>query len=135
MGPDARLTPGELCSTPTAHRYPEQINYCERDVVYEMKMEVFDLYRAAGYKLNPGDRNKYKIDHYIPLCAGGANTVENLWPQHYSIYAITDSIEELACAKLKLGKLTQAKTVEILKKVKNNLSLAPEVTKTLQAIR
>jgi hypothetical protein len=121
MGPLARLTPGELCDRPSAYRYPENIAYCERSVSTEEKDVVFAEYRQIGYKLSYTNRSSYKIDHFIPLCAGGSNNKENLWPQHISIATVTDSIEKLGCDKMALGKLSQARMVFLIKAVKNDL--------------
>lgn len=127
MGPIARLTPGELCDRPARYRYPENIAYCEREVSTQEKDIVFAAYRQAGYTLSYTQRSSYKIDHYIPLCAGGSNNKENLWPQHISIANITDSLEKLGCDKMALGKLSQARMVYLIKLVKNNLSQAQAV--------
>lgn len=127
MGPTARLTPGELCDRPARYRYPENIAYCEREVSTQEKDIVFASYRQLGYRLSYTQRSSYKIDHYIPLCAGGSNNKENLWPQHISIANITDSIEKLGCDKMALGKLSQARMVQLIKLVKNNLSQAQAV--------
>lgn len=129
--PVAKLTPGELCDRPSRYRYPENIAYCERDVSTLQKDEVFRAYRQAGYKLSYEQRSSYKIDHYIPLCAGGSNNNENLWPQHLSIYNITDSIEKLGCDKMALGKVTQKRFVQLIMIVKNDLSKANAVRQEL----
>lgn len=127
MGPVARVTPGELCDHPSRYRYPENIAYCERDVSSSEKDEVFNQYRELGYRLTEAHRSSYKVDHYIPLCVGGSNNAANLWPQHLSISQITDSIEKLTCDKMALGKLKQAKAVQLIKRVKNDLNQANAV--------
>ena len=127
LGPSARLTPGELCDRPSRYRYPENIAYCEREVSTLEKDVVFASYRQLGYRLSYTNRSSYKIDHYIPLCAGGSNNKENLWPQHISIANVTDSIEKLGCDKMALGKLSQARMVYLIKLVKNNLNQAQAV--------
>lgn len=133
-GPIARLTPGELCDRPARYRYPENIAYCERNVTTEQKDQIFATYRNHGYRLSHSERSSYKIDHFISLCAGGSNNNENLWPQHISIAAITDSIEKLGCDKMALGKLTQAKFIVMLKRVKNDLSQANAVKTELSRL-
>lgn len=122
-GPDARLTTGTLCDRPIEHRYPEQIAYCGRDVDSFTKNEVFTAYRRIGYLLPTSDRAEYKIDHYIPLCMGGSNNSNNLWPQHVSIYTKTDSLEKAICDKMAAGRMHQADAVKMMRAVKNNLSL------------
>ncbi len=134
MGPVARLTPGQLCATPTEYRYSERIAYCERDVSTEQKDQVFALYRRMGYTLSYTNRSSYKIDHFIPLCAGGANTNANLWPQHISIANITDSIEKLGCEKMAAGSLSQARFVYLIRVVKNDLRQAQAVTLELSRL-
>ena len=135
LAPIPQLTPGELCSSPTEYRYQENIPYCERDVAYELKEQVFNEYRLAGFLIPANERSSYKIDHFIPLCAGGANTFENLWPQHKTIYEITDSLEVLACEKLKLGKINQRNVVALIKKAKMNLNQVRSVRDQLARLR
>lgn len=134
QGPDARLTSGALCTTPVQHRYPEQIPYCDRDVSTATKNEIFVAYRRLGYVLPSNTRQDYKIDHYIPLCMGGANSKTNLWPQHVSIYSQTDPLEQAICAKMSAGRMDQVDAVKMIKAVKNNLSLLPQAYKQLQAL-
>lgn len=125
--PDPVLTPGELCSHPDSYRYPERIKYCERDVEVGLKRHVIDTYdKSRGYQVSQMSRKKFKIDHYIPLCMGGANTRDNLWPQHESLYKKTDFVENLACDKMAQGRLKQADAVELIKAVKNNQVRADE---------
>jgi hypothetical protein len=134
-GPDAKITPGTLCTHPDEYRYAEQIPYCERDVSSALKAEIFETYRnELGYTLDPKTRSSYKIDHYIPLCAGGSNEETNLWPQHISVFQITDPIEFLGCEQLKAGKITQKSLIVMIRKAKLNLSEAPAILRTLQAL-
>jgi hypothetical protein len=134
IAPDANLTPGSLCDQPSYQRYPEQINYCERDVSSETKAEVFEIYDQIGYRTQFMSRGAFKIDHYIPLCAGGSNQTTNLWPQHESIYRITDDLEALICDKMAEGSLRQADAVDLIIKAKNHLDLVPDIEAQLRAL-
>lgn len=134
MGPDKSLTPGEVCTSSGVYRYPERISYCARDVSSNRKKIIFEDYRKLGFDLPANDRGSYKIDHYIPLCAGGSNSSTNLWPQHKSVYEITDPIEPLLCAKMSEGRLKQAEAIQLIKKVKNDLSQADTVTDYLNRL-
>ncbi|MCX6130207.1 MAG: hypothetical protein NTX25_14225, partial [Proteobacteria bacterium] len=81
------LTPGATCKNPSEYRYPEQIPYCDRSVSSSTKNKVIRTYDSQlQYTIASMSRNDFKIDHYIPLCMGGANDVANLWPQHKSVY-------------------------------------------------
>lgn len=125
--PDPVLTPGELCSSPDSYRYPEHIKYCERDVDGSEKNDIIRMYdRERGFRVGQMARKKFKIDHYIPLCMGGANSRDNLWPQHESVYKITDDLEALACEKMAEGSLKQAAAIDLIKAVKNDLKRAEE---------
>lgn len=127
-GPDALLTPGSLCERPDAYRYPEKVPYCNRDVDSSLKADIFQNYRNDGYRLDPKDRSSYKIDHLIPLCAGGSNNEDNLWPQHKSVYEITDPMEPAACDAMKAGKIKQAEVVKLILAAKKDLSLVKKTT-------
>ncbi|WPU66759.1 HNH endonuclease signature motif containing protein [Peredibacter starrii] len=134
--PDRRLTPGKFCEPQlaTEYRYQEQIPYCARDVSSELKDEIFQSYRRLGFSLNSVQRSDYKIDHYIPLCLGGSNDKANLWPQHVSVYSITDSIEALSCEKLQQNRISRRDAVTVLLTVKNDLSKAKEAMKYLRSL-
>jgi hypothetical protein len=126
-GPDATLTPGAVCTHPDAKRYPEQINYCNRNVDSATKRDVFIKYDQMGYRTGQMDRSKFKIDHYISLCMGGGNDEANLWPQHESVYTITDPLEAALCEKMAEGKLLQKDAIALIKQGKANLDQVPAI--------
>lgn len=133
-GPDPRLTPGAICTLDQQYRYPERISYCERDVSVELKASIFEAYRKElGYQLS-GERSTYKIDHFIPLCAGGSNERTNLWPQHESIFTITDPIEALVCKKLAAARIKQQDAINLIVLVKRDLSQANNITHHLKSL-
>lgn len=134
-GPDALMTPGSLCERPDAYRYPEKIPYCNRDVDSSLKADIFQNYRNDGYRLDPKERSSYKIDHLIPLCAGGSNNEDNLWPQHKSVYEITDPMEPAACDAMKAGKIKQAEVVKLILAAKRDLSLVKKTTEYFLSLR
>lgn len=134
-GPNPQLTPGKLCDRPTTYRYPEHIAYCDRDVSYDSKELIIARYdQQLGYHINSLNRGDFKIDHYIPLCAGGSNDITNLWPQHKSIYNITDPVEPLVCEKMLAGKLRQADAIKLITRAKNYLSQVAEVMRILKSL-
>jgi hypothetical protein len=133
--PNLTETPGQLCTSPTTIRYPEKIRYCERNVDSYLKNAVIQKYdRLFGYEIRTMNRGDFKIDHLIPLCAGGANSEENLWPQHKCVYAITDPLEPLICQKMLDGKLLQADAVKLILQAKMNLDQVPAIIKQVQAL-
>ena len=127
-GPNEGMTPGSVCKNPSKYRYPENIPYCERDVESQLKRDIIVQYdRKLGYRIQTMDRQAFKIDHYIPLCMGGSNSRDNLWPQHRSVYEITDPLEQLLCEKMAHGLLRQAQAMDLVRKAKNDLDQAPEI--------
>jgi hypothetical protein len=64
--PSPKLTPGRIARSEKDRR----------GVTVEMEQKVF-----ARYRLPWSRRAAYKIDHLIPLELGGADTIDNLWPQ------------------------------------------------------
>ncbi len=133
--PDPRLTPGSYCKSPDGHRYPERIPYCERQVSKGTKWKVIETYnRELNYDIDRGNRAQFKIDHMIPLCAGGSNEVSNLWPQHQTIYEITDPLEGIACEKMAAGRLQQKRAVELLVRAKLVLEEAPAILEILESL-
>jgi hypothetical protein len=64
--PDPKLTPGKV-----ARRDKDR-----NGVTEEMERKVFDRYHIPWRR-----RAEFKIDHLIPAELGGADTIDNLWPQ------------------------------------------------------
>lgn len=120
--PDLEITPGKLCDRPSSFRYSEKIAYCDRDVSYETKEIVIKEYdQKKNFSILSLPRADFKIDHLIPLCAGGSNDIVNLWPQHKSVYAQTDPLEPVVCAKMNQGKLKQKDAVLLIIEAKTQL--------------
>jgi hypothetical protein len=58
----------------------------ERHVTADMKRQVFELYGYSGYDdphCIPAGKRTCEIDHLISRELGGADVVDNLWPQAY----------------------------------------------------
>ena len=126
--PDPNVTPGRLCDHADQIRYPEMIRYCERHVETHVKVRIIQIYDTRfGYTISRQNRADFKIDHYIPLCMGGSNDVQNLWPQHKSIYQHTDPLEALLCEKMKFGRLRQLQAIELIRRAKNDLSQVRQI--------
>lgn len=121
MHADPRLTTGKLCKDPDDYRFPERIPYCKRSVSSRTKWEVIHEYDRLGFSIAQMNRKEFKIDHYLPLCLGGANGKENLWPQHRSVYTKTDPVEFKLCSLLQQGDLLQEEAIEWIKYAKTNL--------------
>ena len=132
IGPDGSVTPGSLCPHPDSYRYPEHIGYCHRNVAPAMKRDIIAQYdRDFGYHVGSLNRGDVKIDHYIPLCMGGSNERNNLWPQYKTIYVQTDQIEEKLCEMMSRGRLKQADAVQKMTHVKNHLDEAAQLNQEL----
>lgn len=122
------VTPGELCTDSPVHRYPENIVYCERNVDTQTKNQVIKMYdEKFGYSIRQMNRGDFKIDHFIPLSIGGSNSIENLWPQHKSVYTVTDNLEHLLFQKISEGRIKQAEAIRVIREGKTNLDRVPEL--------
>ncbi len=120
--PTSELTPGSLCDRPDELRYAERISYCKRNVSSATKARIFDNYEKLGYELlRRFPREKFKIDHFVTLCAGGSNEEDNLWPQHQEVFTITDELEQTVCEKLAGGRLRQAQALDYIRRGKLDL--------------
>ena len=128
LNPIDELTPGDVCESERNRRYPERIPYCSRNVSSSKKRRVIAIYdREYGFHVGDMNRRDFKVDHYISLCMGGSNQISNLWPQHRSVYELTDPLEGKLCRLMAQGKMKQADAIETLKYAKNNLEEAQEV--------
>lgn len=79
--PDPDTTPGKTCTSRDAdfseYKYSAHVAICTRNVSTAEKQKVADAYGG----IPKSSWKKYEFDHLIPLCAGGANSIENIWPQ------------------------------------------------------
>ena len=133
--PDVVLTPGSLCSIGETFRYTEAIRYCDRDVASAMKNSIIETYdRTFGYSIAAMPREDFKIDHYIPLCMGGSNELDNLWPQHQDTFALTDKVEASLCNLMSKDRMLQADAVELVKWVKFNFSESNRLLEALSKV-
>ncbi len=134
--PHPGLTPGSVCAKTQKTRYKEQIRYCERDVKAETKIKIIQTYDLElGYSISKMNRGDFKIDHYIPLCAGGSNEVDNLWPQHRSVFELTDQLEGELCVHMALGLMLQEEAIKLITYFKDFPDRAPDEFKRLQDLR
>lgn len=78
--PNPKLTPGKVA----------QKDNDRKGVTVQMERKVFDRYRIPWER-----RREYKIDHLIPLDLGGADTIDNLWPQSLRIKPYNAERKEL----------------------------------------
>ncbi len=83
MLPDPRLTPGK--ADPAVSQANIQATVCKdgytktvRNVSEAEKKQVMER-----YGLPESDLRLVEIDHFFSLEIGGANDVDNLWPQYY----------------------------------------------------
>jgi hypothetical protein len=106
-------TPGKLCATNDPDyaevRYVEHIPICKRHITREMKAIVAKLYGVSQK-----DWHKYEFDHLIPLGIGGANSIDNLWPQILTEAHEKDKVEEKAYLEMKSGKINQKQAVKMI---------------------
>ncbi len=134
-GPNPVKTPGSICTDSPVKRYKEQITYCERDVSSDLKRSLIVMYdRELGYHIATMSRNDFKIDHFIPLSIGGSNEAENLWPQHKSVYQVTDPLEHLLGQKISEGRIKQADAIRVVREAKLNLGRVPDLIHYVQGL-
>lgn len=132
VSPISSETPGSLCNRADELRYPEHIKYCERDVESTLKKQIFINYdKKFGFETTQMQRTAFKIDHLIPLCMGGSNQIDNLWPQHISIYEKTDPVEPFLCDLMAGGRLKQAEAVKIIIQIKQSPESASDEMRKL----
>ena len=99
--PNAKLTPGKIAQ-----------NESDRQgVTLAMEQKVFARYRLPWTR-----RAEFKIDHLIPLELGGADAIENLWPQNIRVKPYGAERKELLTgilvAKIAAGKLALSQAQE-----------------------
>jgi hypothetical protein len=89
--PDKRLTPGATHNLSKAEICSTKWGQDERAVTAAMKAEVFANYGLTGnqdsyctpHGANASEHRRCEVDHLVSRELGGADEVENLWPQRY----------------------------------------------------
>jgi hypothetical protein len=101
MLPNRKLTPGRI-----ARKDKDRSGVTE-----EMERKVFSRYHIPWRR-----RLEFKLDHLIPLELGGADAVENLWPQSLTTKPYGVERKELLTrcllTRIAEGKMTLAKAQE-----------------------
>ena len=93
--PNRKLTPGKV-----ARRDEDR-----HGVTEEMERKVFSRYHIPWRR-----RPEFKVDHLIPAELGGADTIDNLWPQ--SLYTLPynaqrkDLLTQRLLARIAAGEMT-----------------------------
>ena len=83
--PDARCSPGAINPTITLAvlKNPEFRTSCIRDCATtgSQKANTYGAYGIAPPSRNSGKSQTCELDHVVPLELGGADTLDNIWPQ------------------------------------------------------
>jgi hypothetical protein len=83
--PDPNCTPGAINPTLTIEvlRDPRFTTRCVRDAATkeEEKVTTYEWYHVARPSNNSGENQSCELDHLISLELGGAETLDNIWPQ------------------------------------------------------
>lgn len=102
--PDSKLTPGDTLDVTLQDIRTIGYSSKVRNVPIAVKREVYALYGV--HYTGPG---KYEVDHLIPLCLGGSNSVRNLWPESYLTTPwnahVKDRLESRLLALVREGKV------------------------------
>ena len=110
--PNFKNTPGLPCSTAdkdfSGLDYPEQIARCNRNILDSEKAAVSAIYG----NIPKSDWPQYEFDHLLPICAGGSNNSDNLWPQPIAEAKKKDVLEVDICLAMKAGALKQSDAVQ-----------------------
>lgn len=83
--PDPSCTPGAFNPTVTLEilKDPNFRTGCIRDQATKpaVKAETYDWYGIKHPSNNKGTNQVCELDHFVPLELGGADTLDNIWPQ------------------------------------------------------
>jgi hypothetical protein len=88
--PDPHVTPGAVVST-------DRTMACAQGRTTRPRMVDAECRVLALYGLQWSERGNYEIDHLVPRCIGGADTVSNLWPEPLAEAVRKDQKEREIC--------------------------------------
>jgi hypothetical protein len=116
--PDASCTPGAIDSTVTEDVLKDSRfrTSCIRNRVTSnaKKNTTYDWYKIDHPDNNTGQTQTCELDHLVPLELGGADTLNNIWPQcgppgvplSERYFKRKDAIENFLTAQVKAGKIS-----------------------------
>jgi hypothetical protein len=80
--------------------------------------ELRDYHDKAALAAAQGIRDpwNYELDHYIPLCLGGADDESNLRFQPWSAARKKDDLEWAVCGLVCRGEMTQQEGIDLIKR-------------------
>ena len=103
--PNPKLTPGRIARSEKDRR----------GVTLAMEQKVFARYRLPWTR-----RAEFKIDHLIPLELGGADTLDNLWPQSVRMRPYgadrKELLTEVLLRKIARGQISLAQAQEEIRR-------------------
>jgi|HubBroStandDraft_5_1064220.scaffolds.fasta_scaffold131001_2 hypothetical protein len=118
--PDAACTPGAINPTVTLDvlRSTEFTTRCERNKAStaEQKNIAYGEYNTPHPVNNRGQNQTCELDHLISLELGGADTIDNIWPQcgpdgaalAQRYFRIKDGVENYLAVQVRLGTISLA---------------------------
>ena len=116
--PDARCSPGAINPTVTLAvlKNPEFRTGCIRDcaTTSAQKANTYGAYGIARPSRNSGNTQTCELDHVVPLELGGADTLDNIWPQcgptgaplPQRYFKEKDIVENYLASQVKKGRIT-----------------------------
>jgi hypothetical protein len=116
--PDAACTPGAINPTVTLKVLKSKTftTGCERDVASSVaqKQTTYGAYHIQKPGQNSGQNQVCELDHLVSLELGGADTVDNIWPQcgpdaatlKNRYFKIKDGVENYLATKVKAGSIS-----------------------------
>jgi hypothetical protein len=95
------MTPGETLPVTAAQVSVAGCSSSVRSVSVSDKRAVYAEYGLAY----PQAARTYECDHFIPLCLGGSNSTENLWPEPHPEYHWKDGLEVYLWREVRAGRI------------------------------
>jgi len=115
--PDPNCTPGAINPTLTVNvlSAPTFTTKCVRDhaTTANQKNQTYDWYGIEHPAQNTGKTQTCELDHLISLELGGADTLDNIWPQcgpdgvtlPARYFKMKDTVENYLAAEVKAGRM------------------------------
>ena len=115
--PDPNCTPGAINPTLTIDVLRDRgfTTKCVRDVaaMEEEKATTFDWYDIPHPSQNSGETQICELDHLISLELGGADTLDNIWPQcgpsgvslSQRFFKLKDIVENFLAMQVRAGRM------------------------------